>query len=203
EVASAWTWKAAMTSSEAVAVDIGVLVFVECDVPLVLVCGCGGSTGFAVSTPTYAPIHATIPFAVTTLNVYGPGSDAPTTCHPAQMKLVQSKSVKPVGEVNVPLRLNPTTMTRTSFCCVLEGWFTLMLRPLSTVLVATERNQIGLCFFTARVTVHVRAVAGGFNVIVFVTPTADGIDVAARAPVAVPDAAMKRSLISNSALVAA
>src|SRR5256885_11207092 len=101
QVASSWIWKAAMSSSYWFAVVIGVLMFVECDVPLVLPFGCVGSAGFAVSTPTYAPIHASIPFAVTTLNVYGPGSDALTTCQPVQRKDVQSKSVKPVGEVNV------------------------------------------------------------------------------------------------------
>src|SRR5207237_6207337 len=136
--------------------DIGVLVFVECDVPLVLVCGCVGSTGFAVSTPTYAPIHATIPFAVTTLNVYGPGSEAPTTCEPAQMKLVQSISVNSVGGVNVPLRLNPTTMTRTSFSCAPSGLFTLKLVPLSTVAAAVERSQIRLGLVTAPCTLRVR-----------------------------------------------
>src|SRR5438552_17222230 len=178
------------------------MVFVECDVPLVLVCGCVGSTGFAVSTPTYAPIHATIPFAVTALSVYGAGSEARTTCEPAQMKLVQSISVKLLGGVNVPLRLNPTTMTRTSFSCAPAGLFTLMLFPFSTVAVAVERNQIGPCFFTAAVTVQVRAVAGGFSVIVFVAPTADASDVAVSAPVAVPLAATSRSFISNSALLA-
>src|SRR5207244_13179490 len=118
------------------------------------------------------------------------------------MQLVQSISVKLLGGVNVPLRLHPPTMTRTSFSCAPAGLFTLMLFPFSTIAVAVERNQIGVCRLTAAVTVHVRAAVGGFSVIVFATPTADGTEVAVSAPVAVPLAATSRSFISNSALVA-
>src|SRR5439155_18229697 len=102
QVASTWIWKAAMSSSYGFAVDIGVLVFVECDVPLVLVFGCVGSAGLAVSTRTYEPIQPIIDCGDTQLKVYGPGSEAPTTCQPAQMKLVQSNCVNWGGGVNVP-----------------------------------------------------------------------------------------------------
>src|SRR5207247_9663948 len=100
------------------------------------------------------------------------------------MKLVQSISLKLVGGVNVPLRLNPTTMTRTSFSCAPAGLFTLMLFPFSTIAVSTERNQIGVWRLTTAVMVQVRAVAGGFSVVVFVAPAA------AASGVAVPAAAV-------------
>src|SRR5437667_12654342 len=77
-----------------------------------------------------------------------------------------------------------------------------MLFPFSTVAVAVERNQIGVWRLTTAVMVQVRAVAGGFSVIVFVAPTAEASDVAVSAPVAVPLAATSRSFISNSALLA-
>src|SRR3989442_5867529 len=112
------------------------MVFVECDVPLVLVFGCVGSAGLAVSTPTYDPIQPIIDCGDTQLKVYGPGSEAPTTCQPAQMLLVQSNCVNPAGAVNVPPAVKPVTMTRTSFCCVPAGSMTVrtvvVLSPVAT-----------------------------------------------------------------------
>src|SRR5437867_8586478 len=136
------------------------------------------------------------------LHVHGPGSDAPTTCHAVETPLVQAKNVNPLGSVNEPPLEFATTRTSTSFCCAPAGLSRVMLSPLSTVFVVTERSQIGVCRFSATLTLQVRVPVGCLRATASVAPTPEKLEVAVWLPVG-PAAASKRSFTSMPTLLEA